>query len=180
MFRIFVLFFMLFLFDCKGFADSQNVFVQVRFSRDVKFSDGSVREYQSALYYDLDEYPKISLDDIEKEEQKMADKWRDNLENVPPPIPLTKEDLIVFISDVETQLFDLESKKIILQNELDEISPPTKEELQERLDKVVSVIAENQAISADIQLKIEVLDAVSIIVDVTPESPIFKDEKISP
>lgn len=85
------------------FADE--VFVQVRFSKETKFGT-----FQDALYFTEDEYAIKTQDEINTLKEERVANYIDKIENAPPPVELTKEQLISFKEELLRQVAEVEEK----------------------------------------------------------------------
>lgn len=119
---------LLLLFATPLFADE--VMVQVRFSEQTAYG-----QYQDALYYTQDDYANLKQADLDAAKEARVNNWVDSIENAPIPEEPSLESLQVYKGELENQLANVVVK-------IDELDPPTKEELEARQVELQQKISE--------------------------------------
>lgn len=100
-------------------------FVQIRFQDDVDIN-GQVITYQSALYIPFDQYPETKQEDIDKVKSDHVANWKYQIENPPPPIEPTKEQLEAEQLAIDEQVLQLQARKVELADKISAISVDVK------------------------------------------------------
>jgi hypothetical protein len=88
---------------------ADKVMIAVRFTEDVEFNKGDVRQYSDTLYYTQAEYDALKERDVEMEKQRRITNWKNIVNNPPAYVEPTKEQYEEELARQEEQITALKT-----------------------------------------------------------------------